>query len=203
MSNAAAPDCTTTIENTHGTGFRALVYRFHPWSGIPVFIHEVVEKVDGAIFRCSLSGSVVGRRLEIPVWMFDRAACMGQAGISAEPFVDMLALSTLAGLLADVLKAQAASPNAPVSGAYLVSRNQIRGEADGKDEAAGRRSAGATGEAAADGSVRKRPGRQRDRRTGMARFADGSARSTDQPDGATDSGACGQKSDGVADGGRS
>jgi hypothetical protein len=181
------------------------LYRFHPWSGVPVFIHEAVEKADGAIFRCSLSCSVVGRRLEVPAWMFDRAACVGHADISAEPFVDILTLSALAGLLADVLKAQAASPNALVLGAPLVSRNQIRGETHGKDdvEAARRKSAGATAEAAADGPVRKRPGRQRDRRTGMARVAGGSTRSTDQPDGATDSRACGQKSDDVTDGGRS
>jgi len=179
------------------------VYRFHPWAGVPVLIRETVEKADGSIFRCSLSCSVVGRRLEIPTWMFDRAACVGQVDISTEPFVDVLALSTLAGLLGDVLKAQAASPNALVSGAHLVSRNQIRGEADDKNEAAGWKSAGATVEAAADGSVRKRPGRQRERRTSMARVADGSTRSIDQPDGTTDSRACGKKSDGVTNGGRS
>ena len=67
--------CTTQLDNTHGTGFRKLLYRWHPWFGLPVFIHQAIDKPDDVVFRCTLSGSDAARWLEIPAWMFDRAAC--------------------------------------------------------------------------------------------------------------------------------
>src|SRR5271169_3315948 len=51
-----------------------LLYPWHPWAGCLVNVHEVVEKAGREIFRCSLSGRASGRWLEIPAWMFDRAA---------------------------------------------------------------------------------------------------------------------------------
>jgi hypothetical protein len=40
-----------------------------------VAIHEAIDKADGVVFRCSLSGSGADRWLEVPAWMFDRARC--------------------------------------------------------------------------------------------------------------------------------
>ena len=41
-----------------------------------VAIHEAVDKADGVVFRCTLSGSAADRWLEVPAWMFDRARCL-------------------------------------------------------------------------------------------------------------------------------
>ena len=41
-----------------------------------VAIHEAVDKADGVVFRCTLSGSAADRLLEVPAWMFDRARCL-------------------------------------------------------------------------------------------------------------------------------
>jgi hypothetical protein len=61
----------------------------------------VVEKAGREIFRCSLSGRATGRWLEIPAWMFDRAA--GAAWrVGAAPYVDIAVLTALATLLQDV-----------------------------------------------------------------------------------------------------
>lgn len=51
-----------------------LLYPWHPWARCLVHIHEVVEKAGGEVLRCSLTGRASGRWLEIPAWMFDRAA---------------------------------------------------------------------------------------------------------------------------------
>jgi len=67
----------------------------------------VVEKAGGEVFRCSLSGQASGRRLEIPAWMFDRAARAAWR-VGAAPYVDIAVLTALATLLQDVT---------PVSGA--------------------------------------------------------------------------------------
>ena len=56
-SNADAGDCRTKLENAHRIVFRLLVYPWHPWFGMQVAIHEVVDKADGAVYRCTLSGS--------------------------------------------------------------------------------------------------------------------------------------------------
>ena len=62
-----------TIERPRITEYE-LLYPWHPWAGCLVHIHEVVEKAGREVFRCSLSGRASGRWLEIPAWMFDRAA---------------------------------------------------------------------------------------------------------------------------------
>ena len=86
---------TTTFRNAHGTVFRELLYRWHPWFGLQVAIHEAVDKADGVVFRCTLNGSAADRWLEIPAWMFDRAACPHPLQLTASPFVGMDALSVL------------------------------------------------------------------------------------------------------------
>ena len=65
-SNAGAFCYTTTLENTHVTEFQELLYPWHPWFGLRVTIHDAVDKADGAVFRCSLSGTDADRCLEVP-----------------------------------------------------------------------------------------------------------------------------------------
>jgi len=63
-----------------------------------VDVHAVIEKSSGAVLRCSERGS--GERwLELPAWMFDRAACLA-VEIAVRPRVDMAVLSALGALLA-------------------------------------------------------------------------------------------------------
>jgi hypothetical protein len=54
-----------------------------------VAIHEAVDKSDGVVFRCTLSGPAADRWLEVPAWMFDRAACPHPPRLTASPFVSM------------------------------------------------------------------------------------------------------------------
>ena len=62
-------------------------------------IHEAVDKADGVVFRCTLSGSAADRWLEVPAWMFDRARCLDPSPLTASPFVSMDALrSSAAGI---------------------------------------------------------------------------------------------------------
>src|SRR5258707_9047870 len=101
MIDACAPHCTTRRRNAHGIAEHELLYPWHPWAGCLVHIHEVVEKAGGEVFRCSLSGQASGRRLEIPAWMFDRAARAAWR-VGAAPYVDIAVLTALASLLQDV-----------------------------------------------------------------------------------------------------
>jgi hypothetical protein len=132
--DASAVRCTRRFENTHGTGIRELFYRWHPWFGLRVCVHVTIDKAVGIVFRCTLSGSDADRWLEVPAWMFDRAACADKATLSTNPFVDMAALSALGNLLADVLKAPPPSSNVPLSGASWASREQNRGEAHVRED---------------------------------------------------------------------
>jgi hypothetical protein len=76
--NGAGPRCTTLQLNAHRTTVRReLLYPWHPWTGQHPHIHEVVEKGEMTVFRCSLSGRVSERWLEVPAWMFDRTAGAG------------------------------------------------------------------------------------------------------------------------------
>ena len=69
-------------------------------------IHEAIEKADGVVFRCTLSGSEADRWLEVPAWMFDRAACPDELRPADRiPFVSVGALSALTDLLQQALKA--------------------------------------------------------------------------------------------------
>jgi hypothetical protein len=73
--HAGGSCCTTRLQNTHGTEEREVLYPWHPWVGCIVQIHKVVEKASGNVARCSREGAAVCRALELPTWMFDRAAC--------------------------------------------------------------------------------------------------------------------------------
>ncbi len=128
-SNALGGDCTTRFKNAHGIVFRELLYHWHPWFGMRVAIHEAVDKADGVVFRCTLSGSAADRWLEVPAWMFERAMCPDPPRLTTSPFVSMDALSALSDLLRQTLKPAPTSSNAPHSGASRSSHDQNRGEA--------------------------------------------------------------------------
>jgi hypothetical protein len=83
----------------HRTEFRELLYRFHPWSGFPIAIHEAINKPDGVVFRCDLVDSDSDRWLELPAWMFDRSACARVRLVATDPHADISALVALASLL--------------------------------------------------------------------------------------------------------
>src|SRR5690554_136191 len=88
--------CTTRLKNAHGIDVeRELLYPWHPWTGRQIHIHEVIEKGDAAVFRCSLSGRASDPWLEIPAWMFDRAVSTSWR-ITSAPQVDLAVLGTLA-----------------------------------------------------------------------------------------------------------
>lgn len=72
----------------------------------------MIDKADGVVFRSTLDGSETQRFLEIPSWMFDRAACACGGSLSAEPFVSLKAFNVLSALLD--LAVKSAAPNAPV-----------------------------------------------------------------------------------------
>ena len=108
---------------------RELLYPWHPWFELQVAIHEALEKPDGLVFRCTVSGSDADRWLEVPAWMFERAAWPDHVQLTATPFIDTTTLSVLADLVRQVLKDWAASSNAPLSGASKSSHDQNRREA--------------------------------------------------------------------------
>jgi hypothetical protein len=155
-------------------------------------VHEAIEKADGVVFRCTLSGSVVDRGLEIPAWMFDRTVCPDQPPLMEAPFVNMGALAALSTLLDLALKDGVASSNVPLSSASRTSRDQNRGEAHVtqnsyvSEQAAARSAA----EAAADGSVQGRHGRQHRQRPRMARATGGGTIDADQLDSTADPRPC-------------
>jgi|GEM_PF-3101188 len=86
--------CTTERQNTHVTDRREVLYPWHPWSGQSVFVHDLIDKPGDAVFRCNLTGRRSDRLLEVPVWMFDRAACVACRRVD----VAHVGLDTLTGL---------------------------------------------------------------------------------------------------------
>jgi len=95
-----------------------------------VFIHATFTKSNETVLRCTLDGSQSGRWLEIPTWMFDRAACEAIISFSAAPFVDVEALQALSALL----KIIPSSSNALFPAAYGISRDENRGDIHGTED---------------------------------------------------------------------
>lgn len=95
----------------------------------PHALHEAIDKVDGVVFRCIPSGDHADRWLEIPAWMFDRAACPDPSRLVTAPFVSMSALSALFDFLAQALKKPpSSSSKAPLSRTSKFSHDQNRRE---------------------------------------------------------------------------
>ncbi len=206
-SNEDGGRCTTRLKNAHGTVFRELLYHWHPWFGMSVAIHEAIDKADGVVFRCTLSGSAADRWLEVPAWMFERAMCPDPPRVTTSPFVSMDALSALSDLLRQTLKPPPSSSNAPYSGASISSHDQNRGEAhDHAKPGATASDAGRTTKASAkrlfstDRSVRRRNANADAR---MAGLTGRGAEYADRADGAADPGARSDQQHGLIDGGRS
>lgn len=97
---AGVAGCTTERQNTHVIDRREVLYRWHPWFGRSVYVHEVIDKPGVTVFRCNLPGSRSDRSLEVPVWMFDRAACAGCRGVDTA-HVGLDTLTVLAELVRD------------------------------------------------------------------------------------------------------
>jgi hypothetical protein len=125
---AAGGCCTSGLENAHGTEFREVLYRWHPWFGLRVAVHETVSRLDGIVFRCTLTGEG-GRQLELPAWMFDQAACRDCFPLATSPLVSTMGLRALSDLLRNVLKRGATASTASPCGASCASRNEDVGEA--------------------------------------------------------------------------
>jgi hypothetical protein len=96
----------------HGTEFREVLYRWHPWFGLRVGVHEAIGKSDSVVFRCNLSGSDADRWFEIPAWMFDHSAC-ARVREAVDVLAGLAALTALAALLRQVLSDHLGSSNAP------------------------------------------------------------------------------------------
>jgi len=98
--------------------------------GRVVHVHEVIEQRAGGVLRCSPDGDASRRWLELPQWMFDRAACLA-IGMAASPRVDTAALITLKTCLADASGTGLCGPlsNASASGAGRSSCNLNQGAA--------------------------------------------------------------------------
>ena len=204
--------CTTRFENAHGNSSQELVYRWHPWCDRRVWVREAIEKPGGLVFRCALSDSAADRGLEVPAWMFDRAACAERAMLSDAPFARMAALSALTDLLAGALKARASpSSNLPLFGASRVSRDQNRGDPHAGKENCASKAVGAEGgrtrpSAPIDepvGVVRRRSARLHNRSADVAGPAERDAACPDGADGAAAHRPCRPKRGPLRDGGRS
>ena len=133
MQGACARCCRTQQQNTHVTERREVLYPWHPWFGLSVHIHQKIERGRAANFRCSLDGVTTGRSQELPVWMFDRVACLS-VRIELSPRVDLAALAGLWNLLREAMDAASStsSSRAADSGAGRDPRHQNRRTADAK-----------------------------------------------------------------------
>jgi hypothetical protein len=98
--DADAADYTRRRDNAHKIEEREVLYPWHPWFGRVVHVREVIEKQAGGVLNCSLDGSASARWLELPKWMFDRAACLS-IRMEVSPRVDSAALTALKTCLVD------------------------------------------------------------------------------------------------------
>src|SRR5687768_14721053 len=130
-SDSRVPDgagwcCTTKQHNAHGTEAREVFYPWHPWFGRVVHVHEMVRRGNMPVFWCSPTADRTGRCLEVPSWMFDRAACLHLC-LAEAPQVDRAALDNVKMLLSGT--ADRVSPARSVIGARHSS-HESRGDAD-------------------------------------------------------------------------
>jgi hypothetical protein len=142
----------------------------------------VVNKAAASsVFRCTLDGSEIERHLEIPAWMFDRAACAGDGHFALDPFVSLEALNALSILLNQLLKTVVPSLNVQYPGACGNSQEKNQGATHDREyeDAADRKASQDGHRCQADGSVRKRGG---SRDTKLARSPGRSARVVDRLD---------------------
>src|SRR5260370_23423728 len=162
--DAGGDDWTMKYQHTHRIVRRKVLYLPHPWFGRHVFVHEVVNKAAASsVFRCTLDGSEIERHLEIPAWMFDRAACAGDGHFVLDPFVSLEALNALSILLNQLLKTVVPSLNVQYPGACGNSQEKNQGVTHDREyeDAADRKASQDGHRCQADGYGHKR-GRRRD-----------------------------------------
>jgi hypothetical protein len=192
---------TTRRGNAHRTEERKVLYPWHPWAGCIVHIHEVIEKTAGDVVRCSHDHGASGRLLELPIWMFDRAACAPMR-VETFPRVDIAALQALRALLEATaicgVAVGLASSNAPVSGAAWVSHDQNQGEVHATPTAVSTRPSKRD---AAVRSVRYGERRQHGTDAGMADVASANAPGSDGADDAPHLRSRGRRSPSPTEGG--
>ena len=99
---AAALHYTSEHHKAHVIEAAAVLYQWHPWFGRVVYIHKVIEHGAEQIFRCGLSEKQTERCMDVPAWMFDRAACHRNRRADA-PQVELAALICLKALLGEVV----------------------------------------------------------------------------------------------------
>ena len=131
-SSAVGGRCTTRRKNAHVTSERPVLYRWHPWFGRLVHVHQAIDKGVSGVFRCTLDGLLSGRLLELPAWMFERVSCLPMR-LAPLPQVDCAALIALKTLLADAAHtgpSDAQPSNAPVPGAGRSPCPENRRDAD-------------------------------------------------------------------------
>src|ERR1700751_4047256 len=130
-SGAGALCCTKRRDNAHKIEELEVLYPWHPWFGRVVYVHEVIEQRAGGVLHCSPDGDASRRWLELPQWMFDRAACLA-IRMAASPCVDTTALIALKTCLADASDAGLCGgplSNVSASGAGRTSCDQNQGAA--------------------------------------------------------------------------
>src|SRR6266850_5686344 len=96
--SATAPRGTSSQSKTHSIESQEVRYRWHPWYGRAVWIHEDLEKHGEGIRRCRSENNVKARPLELPAWMFDEERCRSME-IRSAARVDCKALQRLKELL--------------------------------------------------------------------------------------------------------
>jgi hypothetical protein len=78
-----------------------VLYPWHPWFGRVVYFHQLIELGREHILRCDLGEKPTARCMNVPAWMFDRAACL-RVRRADTPQVELAALICLKALLAEV-----------------------------------------------------------------------------------------------------
>ena len=121
--NGCGPDCTSERSKTHVTEALEVLYPWHPWFGGTVYIHEVIERGGERSFRCDLDAKQTARCMEVPAWMFDRAACL-RVRHADVPQVEVTALGCLKALLAEVVNRTSATT------AVVGARHPFEGRGD-------------------------------------------------------------------------
>ena len=124
--------CTTQRLNARITDEQLVLYRWHPWVGRVVVVHAIMKKASSTIARCSLGGEPSCLPLELPLWMFDRAACSAVRREDS-PRVEITALSAVQALPTDVTGTAPMDPQIvstdTVLSADLRSCDQAQGDA--------------------------------------------------------------------------
>jgi hypothetical protein len=90
--------CTTEVLKTHKTGLQKVLYAWHPFYGREVLIQGERNRRGALMCICTSEGDGTGAVMEVPIWMFDPAACCHfSSGSSA--YVDVPALRALGSVL--------------------------------------------------------------------------------------------------------